>query len=98
MDYVRHLKTLSTKLSDQLFIVIRVYFEKPRTTVRWKGLINDPYMDGSLDVEAGLQIARRRLLGLVGMGLPLATESLDPNNPQYLGELFSWLAIGARTI
>ncbi|MGV8769691.1 3-deoxy-7-phosphoheptulonate synthase, partial [Pseudomonas aeruginosa] len=66
-------------LSDQLYIVMRVYFEKPRTTVGWKGLINDPYMDGSFDVEAGLHIARRLLLDLVGMGLPLATEALDPN-------------------
>ncbi len=76
---------------------MRVYFEKPRTTVGWKGLINDPAMDGSFDVEAGLHIARRLLLDLVGMGLPLATEALDPNSPQYLGDLFSWSAIGART-
>ncbi|CAI0985051.1 3-deoxy-7-phosphoheptulonate synthase [Serratia liquefaciens] len=97
LDYARHLKTLSAELSDQLYIVMRVYFEKPRTTVGWKGLINDPYMDGSFDVEAGLHIARRLLLDLVGMGLPLATEALDPNSPQYLGDLFSWSAIGART-
>ncbi|MCP1065271.1 3-deoxy-7-phosphoheptulonate synthase [Serratia symbiotica] len=97
LDYARHLKTLSAELSDQLFIIMRVYFEKPRTTVGWKGLINDPYMDGSFDIEAGLHIARRLLLDLVGMGLPLATESLDPNSPQYLGDLFSWSAIGART-
>lgn len=76
---------------------MRVYFEKPRTTVGWKGLINDPHMDGSFDVEAGLQIARKLLLELVNMGLPLATEALDPNSPQYLGDLFSWSAIGART-
>ncbi len=97
LDYARRLKTLAADLSDQLYIVMRVYFEKPRTTVGWKGLINDPYMDGSFDVEAGLHIARRLLLDLVGMGLPLATEALDPNSPQYLGDLFSWSAIGART-
>ncbi len=79
LDYARRLKTLAADLSDQLYIVMRVYFEKPRTTVGWKGLINDPYMDGSFDVEAGLHIARRLLLDLVGMGLPLATEALDPN-------------------
>lgn len=76
---------------------MRVYFEKPRTTVGWKGLINDPYMDGSFDVEAGLQIARGLLLELIRMGLPLAMEALDPNSPQYLGDIFSWSAIGART-
>ena len=83
--------------SDSLYLVMRVYFEKPRTTVGWKGLINDPHMDGSFDVEAGLKIARQLLLELVNMGLPLATEALDPNSPQYLGDLFSWSAIGART-
>lgn len=97
LDYARRLKKLSVELDDSLYIVMRVYFEKPRTTVGWKGLINDPAMDGSFDVEAGLHIARRLLLDLVGMGLPLATEALDPNSPQYLGDLFSWSAIGART-
>lgn len=97
LDYARQLKTLAAELSDHLYIVMRVYFEKPRTTVGWKGLINDPHMDGSFDVEAGFHIARRLLLELVGMGLPLATEALDPNSPQYLGDLFSWSAIGART-
>lgn len=97
LDYARHLKTLSDHLKDQLYIVMRVYFEKPRTTVGWKGLINDPYMDNSFDMETGLHIARRLLLDLVEMGLPLATEALDPNSPQYLGDLFSWSAIGART-
>lgn len=97
LDYARRLTDLSAELSDQLHIVMRVYFEKPRTTVGWKGLINDPYMDNSFDVEAGLKIARRLLLDLVRMGLPLATEALDPNSPQYLGDLFSWSAIGART-
>lgn len=97
LDYARRLQSLSAELSDQLYIVMRVYFEKPRTTVGWKGLINDPYMDGSFDVEAGLHIARRLLLDLVSIGLPLATEALEPNSPQYLGDLFSWSAIGART-
>ncbi len=85
LDYARRLKITAADLSDQLYIVMRVYFEKPRTTVGWKGLINDPYMDGSFDVETGLHIARRLLLDLVGMGLPLATEALDPNSPQYRG-------------
>ncbi|PLR42053.1 3-deoxy-7-phosphoheptulonate synthase [Chimaeribacter arupi] len=97
LAYARRLKVLAEELSDHLYIVMRVYFEKPRTTVGWKGLINDPHMDGSFDVEAGLHIARGLLLELVGMGLPLATEALDPNSPQYLGDLFSWSAIGART-
>lgn len=97
LDYARRLKVVAEELSDHLYIVMRVYFEKPRTTVGWKGLINDPHMDNSFDVEAGLHIARRLLLELVNMGLPLATEALDPNSPQYLGDLFSWSAIGART-
>ena len=97
IEYAHKLKALSEQLSDQLYIVMRVYFEKPRTTVGWKGLINDPHMDGSFDVGQGLCIARELLLKLVSIGLPLATEALDPNNPQYLGDLFSWSAIGART-
>ncbi|MCA5921614.1 3-deoxy-7-phosphoheptulonate synthase [Pectobacterium brasiliense] len=97
LEYARRLQSLAAELSDSLYIVMRVYFEKPRTTVGWKGLINDPFMDGSFDVEAGLHIARELLLELVNMGLPLATEALDPNSPQYLGDLFSWSAIGART-
>lgn len=97
LEYAARLKMLSDELNDRLYIVMRVYFEKPRTTVGWKGLINDPHMDGSFDVDAGLRIARRLLLDLVRMGLPLATEALDPNSPQYLGDLFSWSAIGART-
>ncbi len=96
-EYATRLLALREELKDELEIVMRVYFEKPRTTVGWKGLINDPHMDGSFDVEAGLQIARKLLLELVNMGLPLATEALDPNSPQYLGDLFSWSAIGART-
>lgn len=97
LDYARSLKAIADQLGDSLYIVMRVYFEKPRTTVGWKGLINDPRMDGSFDVEEGLHIARKLLLELVAMGLPLATEALDPNSPQYLGDLFSWSAIGART-
>lgn len=97
LEYARQFKTLSEQVSESLYLVMRVYFEKPRTTVGWKGLINDPHMDGSFDVEGGLKIARRLLVELVNLGLPLATEALDPNSPQYLGDLFSWSAIGART-
>ncbi|MCD3081361.1 3-deoxy-7-phosphoheptulonate synthase [Salmonella enterica subsp. enterica serovar Enteritidis] len=96
LEYARRFKALAAEVSDSLYLVMRVYFEKPRTTVGWKGLINDPHMDGSFDVEAGLKIARQLLVELVNMGLPLATEALDPNSPQYLGDLFSWSAIGAR--
>ena len=85
------------ELKDELYIVMRVYFEKPRTTVGWKGLINDPKIDGSFDVEHGLHIARELLLELAELGLPLATEALDPMTPQYMADLFSWSAIGART-
>lgn len=96
-EYARKLKTLHDKYQDSLYIVMRVYFEKPRTTVGWKGLINDPHMDGSFDVESGLRKARELLIYLTELGLPLATEALDPISPQYLAELFSWSAIGART-
>lgn len=97
LAYARDLKKLADRVSDRLYIVMRVYFEKPRTTVGWKGLINDPHMDNTFDMETGLHIARKLLLNLVEIGLPLATEALDPNSPQYLGDLFSWSAIGART-
>ncbi|WP_272574462.1 3-deoxy-7-phosphoheptulonate synthase [Providencia sp. PROV259] len=97
IEYGERLQKLAEELSDSLYIVMRVYFEKPRTTVGWKGLISDPFMDGSFQMEKGLHIARDLLTNLVNMGLPLATEALDPNNPQYLGDLFSWSAIGART-
>ncbi|MGJ8694274.1 MAG: 3-deoxy-7-phosphoheptulonate synthase [Thalassotalea sp.] len=96
-EYARNLKALHEQYKDTLYIVMRVYFEKPRTTVGWKGLINDPHMDGSFDVEAGLRKARELLIYLTELGLPLATEALDPISPQYLAELFSWSAIGART-
>ena len=96
-EYARKLKALAEKYDNELFVVMRVYFEKPRTTVGWKGLINDPNMDGSFDVETGLLKARELLIYLTELGLPLATEALDPISPQYLAELFSWAAIGART-
>ncbi len=96
-EYARKLKKLHDQYKDSMYIVMRVYFEKPRTTVGWKGLINDPHMDGSFDVETGLRTARELLLYLTELGLPLATEALDPISPQYLAELFSWSAIGART-
>ncbi len=96
-EYALKLKELHESCKDTLFIVMRVYFEKPRTTVGWKGLINDPHMDGSFDIEAGLRKARELLIWLAELELPVATEALDPISPQYLAELFSWAAIGART-
>lgn len=95
--YALKLKELHIALQDSLYIVMRVYFEKPRTTVGWKGLINDPHLDGSFDIETGLRQARELLIWLTELGLPVATEALDPISPQYLSELFSWSAIGART-
>ena len=89
--------TLAEELKDTLYIVMRVYFEKPRTTVGWKGLINDPDMNDSFDIEKGLRTARKLLLDLNEKGLPCATEALDPNTPQYIQDLISWSAIGART-
>ena len=97
MDYAHRLQALAQELQDQLFIVMRVYFEKPRTTVGWKGLINDPHMDDSFCIEEGLHIARKLLVDLNDMGLPCGTEALDPITPQYLGDLIAWSAIGART-
>ena len=91
------MKALADELRNELYIVMRVYFEKPRTTVGWKGLINDPKIDGTFDVEHGLHISRQLLLELSELGLPLATEALDPITPQYMADLFSWSAIGART-
>lgn len=96
-DYARRLKALHDELGESLFIVMRVYFEKPRTTVGWKGLINDPYMDDSFHIEEGLYRARELLLHIAELGLPAGTEALDPITPQYLGDLISWTAIGART-
>jgi len=96
-DYARRLKALRDEVSDSLFVVMRVYFEKPRTTVGWKGLINDPHLDDSFDIKEGLHRARELLLYLAELGLPAATEALDPITPQYIGDLISWTAIGART-
>lgn len=96
-DYAQRLKALSDQVSDTLLLVMRVYFEKPRTTTGWKGLINDPYLNDSFKIEDGLHIARRLLLDLAEMGLPTATEALDPISPQYIQDLISWSAIGART-
>ena len=96
-DYADRLKVLSEKVKDTLYIVMRVYFEKPRTTVGWKGLINDPDMNDSFNIEKGLRIGRQLLLELNEKGLPCATEALDPNSPQYYQDLISWSAIGART-
>jgi len=97
MDYARRLKSLSDKVNDTLLLVMRVYFEKPRTTTGWKGFINDPHLDDSFNIEEGLFLARKLLLDLSEIGLPTATEALDPVSPQYLQELISWSAIGART-
>jgi len=96
-DYAQRLKALADELQQQLFIVMRVYFEKPRTTVGWKGLINDPRMDDSFHIEEGLHIGRQLLVDLNDLGLPCGTEALDPITPQYLGDLIAWSAIGART-
>jgi 3-deoxy-7-phosphoheptulonate synthase len=97
LEYARKLSILRTELADQLEVVMRVYFEKPRTTIGWKGLINDPHLDNSHDIETGLKTARRLLLEITGMGLPAATEFLDPIIPQYISDLISWAAVGART-
>ena len=97
MDYAARLKTLADEVSEDIFVVMRVYFEKPRTTVGWKGLINDPHLDNSFDVNEGLRRARQLLLDINGVGLPTATEYLDLISPQYIADLVSWGAIGART-
>jgi 3-deoxy-7-phosphoheptulonate synthase len=97
LEYAGKLKVLSDEIGDSLLLVMRAYFEKPRTTTGWKGLINDPHLDDSFDVSHGLQTARQLLLDLASMGLPLSTEALDPITPQYLQDLISWSAIGART-
>jgi 3-deoxy-7-phosphoheptulonate synthase len=97
LEYATRLAALRKEVAGQMEIVMRVYFEKPRTTIGWKGLINDPHLDGSQDIETGLKIARKLLLAITGMGLPAATEFLDPIVPQYIADLVSWAAIGART-
>lgn len=97
MDYARRLSSLSAELSDYLTIVMRVYFEKPRTAIGWKGLISDPDLDGTNRISKGLGIARRLLCEITDLGLPVGTETLSPINPQYLADLISWGGIGART-
>ncbi|MGQ5522676.1 3-deoxy-7-phosphoheptulonate synthase [Chitinimonas sp. PSY-7] len=97
LDYAKRLKALADELAGQLYLVMRVYFEKPRTSIGWKGLINDPYMDGSCKIAEGMERARRFLLDVNELGLPVANEALDPLSPPYLSELVSWTAIGART-
>lgn len=97
IEYARRLSDLSRKVDDQLLLVMRVYFEKPRTTVGWKGLINDPDMDGSHNISKGLGIARNLLSKLTALGIPVANEMLDPITPEYVADLISWGAIGART-
>jgi 3-deoxy-7-phosphoheptulonate synthase len=97
LDYAGRLTALATRLAAKLFVVMRVYFEKPRTTVGWKGLINDPHLNGTHDMQLGLRLARKLLVDLTRLGLPAGTELLDPITPQYLADLLSWTAIGART-
>jgi 3-deoxy-7-phosphoheptulonate synthase len=97
LEYASRLRALSERLSDRLFLVMRAYFEKPRTSLGWKGLIMDPDLDGTCDLEQGLQIARQFLSKLIEMGVPTATELLDPITPQYISDFISWSAIGART-
>lgn len=97
IEYAEKLKELAEKVSKNIYIVMRVYFEKPRTTVGWKGLINDPDLNGSYNIPKGIEIAREFLSEVTRIGLPTATEFLDPFTPQYIGDLVSWGAIGART-
>lgn len=96
-EYAKRLKALAEEVSDTFFLIMRVYFEKPRTTIGWKGLINDPFMDDSFHIEKGLHMARELLLYIAELGVPAGTEALDPLTPQYLSDLITWTAIGART-
>jgi 3-deoxy-7-phosphoheptulonate synthase len=98
LDYARRLAAVNNDVKDRTLIVMRVYFEKPRTTIGWKGFINDPHLDDSYDMIYGLQAARKLMLDILDLGLPIATEFLDPIIPQYTADLVSWAAIGARTI
>jgi len=98
LEYVEKLKQLQQRVEDKILIIMRTYFEKPRTTIGWKGMIYDPHLDNSYDIEGGLRQARSLLLSIAEIGLPAATEFLDPIVPQYLADLVSWAAIGARTI
>jgi 3-deoxy-7-phosphoheptulonate synthase len=97
LDYARRLAALAPRIESKIFIVMRVYFEKPRTTVGWKGLINDPHLNGTCDMQLGLRLARKLLIDIAGLGLAAGTELLDPITPQYIADLISWTAIGART-
>ena len=97
LEYADKLTALNAVVGDQLFLVMRAYFEKPRTTVGWKGLINDPHLNDTFDVETGLRTARKLLIQMIEKGLPLGTEALDPVTPQYLQDTITWSAIGART-
>ena len=97
MEYAEKLKKLSAEVSDTLLLVMRVYFEKPRTTVGWKGFINDPHLNDSFNIAKGLHLGRKLLVDLAEMGIPTSTEALDPISPQYLQDMISWSAIGART-
>jgi 3-deoxy-7-phosphoheptulonate synthase len=97
LEYAAKLKTVADKLSGDLLIIMRTYFEKPRTTVGWKGLINDPNLDGSFAINQGLRVARTFLRNVVDLGMPTGTEFLDPISPQFVADLVSWGAIGART-
>ncbi|MCC4116621.1 3-deoxy-7-phosphoheptulonate synthase [Aromatoleum toluclasticum] len=97
VDYARRLKALADEVSETMLLVMRVYFEKPRTSTGWKGYINDPYMDDSFRIDEGMEKARRFLMDVNEIGLPAGTEALDPIAPQYYGDLISWTAIGART-
>ena len=97
LDYARQLKTIADGFASDLLVIMRVYFEKPRTVVGWKGLINDPYLDGSFQVNTGLRLARKLMLDINGLGMPVGTEFLDTTLGQYYADLVSWSAIGART-
>ncbi|MBN2739083.1 MAG: 3-deoxy-7-phosphoheptulonate synthase [Spirochaetales bacterium] len=97
LDYARRLRELGKKVSDKIYILMRTYFEKPRTTIGWKGLIPDPFLNGSDDIETGLRYARKLLLDITAMGQPCGSELLDPIVPQYTADLISWASIGART-
>ena len=96
-EYAQRLHAVAEQIADSVFVAMRVYFEKPRTALGWKGLINDPYMNESFRVDEGLHMARRFLLEVNALGIPVATEALDPLTPQYIGDLIAWTAIGART-
>ncbi|MCL4136950.1 UNVERIFIED_CONTAM: hypothetical protein GTU68_006111 [Idotea baltica] len=98
LEYAEKLKGLADKVSDKIVLVMRTYFEKPRTTVGWKGFINDPYLNGSFNIKEGIEKARKLLVNINDIGVPVATEALDPIIPQYMDDLLTWAAIGARTV